>query len=154
MQLLELGDRGLVADLLVGDGPERVVVETAARLAPAVSLLGHRNDVEDLLRAADVFVLTSEQEAVPMSMLEAMAAELPLVATDVGGLRGVILPGENGWLVPVGDHAALAARLLELASDPARRTEMGSASARLVRERWDAEQMIDRYAELLVAGRS
>jgi L-malate glycosyltransferase len=143
-----------VIGLVVGDGPERVVVETAARLAPAVSLLGHRNDVEDLLRAADVFVLTSEQEAVPMSMLEAMAAELPLVATDVGGLRSVILSGENGWLVPVGDHAALAARLLELASDPARRMAMGAASARLVRERWDAEQMIDRYAELLVAGRS
>jgi glycosyltransferase involved in cell wall biosynthesis len=137
--------------VVVGDGPERSVVRAAADGRPGIYLLGHRDDVSELMRAADIFALASEHEALPMSILEAMAAGLPIVATDVGGIPGVVTHGENGLLVPPEDPAAMAARLVELASDSDLRLAMGSVSRRRQRESWDAGRMIERYAEFLLA---
>jgi glycosyltransferase involved in cell wall biosynthesis len=135
--------------LVVGDGPERASVQAAAQGEDAIRLLGHRDDVPELMQAADIFVLTSEYEAVPMAILEAMAAGLPVVATRVGDIPSVIDDGEHGWLVAPGDVDAIAARLVELAGDPQRRAALGAAAVRRHAERYDAETMIDRYAEFL-----
>jgi glycosyltransferase involved in cell wall biosynthesis len=135
--------------LIAGDGPDRSAVQTAIAGDAGVRLLGHRDDIAELLQAADLFVLASDFEAVPMAILEAMGAGLPILSTDVGGISQVVTTGESGLLVPPRDERALVAALLELAGDPALRARMGAAAARTHRERFDAATMIDRYAEIL-----
>lgn len=136
--------------LVAGDGPERAVVEAAASGDPGIHLLGQRSDIPSLMKAADIFVLTSEYEAVPMAIIEALAAGLPVVATDVGDVASVVTHGQTGWLVPPGDTAAIAARLVELAADRDLRATMGAAGRSRHRTAWDAEEMIDGYARFLV----
>ena len=107
--------------LVVGEGSERPAIEALARslrLGPdRLRLLGARGDVPDLLRAADVFVLSSKIEGLPLALLEAMAAGLPVVATAVGGVPEVVEHGVHGLLVPAGSPRELAAALETLASD-------------------------------------
>ena len=95
---------------------------------PGVELLGHRDDVAGLLAAADVVVLPSYGEGIPRILLEAAAAGLPLVATDVPGCREIVRHGENGILVPERDAVALADALQRLAQDPALRKRMSARS--------------------------
>jgi glycosyltransferase involved in cell wall biosynthesis len=114
--------------VLVGDGPQRGPVEraiAAAGITARVHLLGLRRDVPRLLRALDVFALSSRWEGLPRVVPQAMAAGLPVVATRVGAVEDAVLDGETGVLVAPGDPAALAARLLELARDPRRALVMG-----------------------------
>ena len=107
----------------------------ALGLGGRLQLLGDRADVPQLLRAADAFALSSRWEGLPLSVLEAMACRLPVVATAVPGTAEAVVPGETGTLVPVGDHEALGAGLLALAEDPARGRAMGEAGRlRLERE--------------------
>jgi glycosyltransferase involved in cell wall biosynthesis len=138
--------RGLVA----GDGPER---GRLARLASGsgVELLGVREDIPKLMATADAVALTSEAEALPMSVLEAMAAARPVIATDIGGTAEAVVQGETGLLVPAGDAEAAARALLELASDRERARRMGEAGRARQRELFDGERMIERY-ELALAG--
>jgi glycosyltransferase involved in cell wall biosynthesis len=145
-------NRNLIG-MIVGDGPERAAVEAAASGEPAIHFLGHRNDVPSLMKAADIFVLTSEYEALPMAILEALAAGLPVVTTSAGDVSSIVIHGVNGWLVPPSDTRAIASRLVELAAEPDARAAMGAAGRALHRSRWDAEEMIDRYAQLLVGRR-
>lgn len=115
---------------LVGDGRERPAVEAEiARLGLAglVEIDGVRDDVAEILAAAHVFVLSSRAEALPISVLEAMAAGLPVVASHVGGLPDMVLEGETGFLVPPGDSAALARAVARLLDDPALRVRLGAA---------------------------
>jgi glycosyltransferase involved in cell wall biosynthesis len=140
--------------LVAGDGPDRAAVEAAARGEDGVRLLGHRDDMPLLMHAADVFVLASQYEAVPMAILEAMAAGLPVLATDVGAISGVVLDGDTGLLVPVADPGAMAAALGRLAGDAGLRERMGAAGARRHVEQWHAERMIDGYARVLEELRS
>jgi glycosyltransferase involved in cell wall biosynthesis len=115
---------------IVGDGPERERVEDElARysLDRRVRLLGERGDVPELLADADVFLLASRSEGLPLSVIEAMAAGLPVVASDVGGLRELVRDGETGTLVPPGDPAALANALRPLVADRELRRCFGSA---------------------------
>ena len=135
--------------LVAGEGPERLAVHAASMGDPAIRLLGNRDDVPRLLKAADVFVLASRHEAVPMSILEAMAAGLPILATRVGGIPGVIEHGESGLLVAPGDVDAMAGGLATLAADPGLRASMGAQSALHHGERWTAESMVETYARLL-----
>ena len=116
-------------------GPER---ERLERLADGngVTLLGVRRDVLELIRAADAVCLPSEAEALPMSILEAMALERPVVATDVGGTAEQVVDGETGHLVPAGDPEPVRRALLALAADPERAREMGAAGRRRQRERF------------------
>jgi glycosyltransferase involved in cell wall biosynthesis len=135
--------------VIVGDGEERGAVENAAGENPGIRLLGHRDDVPRLLGAADVLVLTSAHEAVPMAILEGMAAGLPVLATSVGGVPELVAHGETGLLVAPGDVEALAEGLVCLAGDRERSEAMGRAARRRCGERWDAEAMIDGYQRVL-----
>jgi glycosyltransferase involved in cell wall biosynthesis len=120
-----------------GDGELRGEVEDAiARggLGGVVRLLGWRDDVPDLLAALDVFLLTSHFEGLPRAALQAIAAGVPVVATDTGGIAEIVVPGESGVLVRVGDTAAAAAAVLRLAADP----ELGRGLASAARARLDA----------------
>ena len=129
---------------MAGEGPERERLEQLAE-GSGVTLLGVRRDVLELIRAADAVCLPSEAEALPMSILEAMALERPVVATDVGGTAEQVVDGETGHLVPAGDADALRRALLALAADPARARELGAAGRRRQRERFSGEAMVDGY---------
>jgi glycosyltransferase involved in cell wall biosynthesis len=136
--------RGLVA----GDGPEAELVRREAGDG-AVRLLGARADVPDLMAAADGVCLTSEAEALPMALLEAMALARPVVATRVGGTPEAVLHGETGLLVEPGDEPGLAAALVELAADRERARRLGLAGRERQRERFDGEAMVDGYLAVL-----
>jgi glycosyltransferase involved in cell wall biosynthesis len=121
--------------LLVGDGPERAAVEAeiaALGLGASVELLGEREDVANLLAESQVFALATRSEGLPLSVLEAMASGLPVVASRVGGLPELVVEGETGLLVPPGDPAALARDLERLLADPAFRARLGAAGRRRV----------------------
>ena len=111
-------------------------------------LPGARNDVPRFIAAMDVFVLSSSMEGLPLAVLEAMAAGLPVVATAVGGLPNLIDDGKTGFLVPSGDENAMRARLRALRADPALARAVGERGRRLVRERYSREQMVRRYLSL------
>jgi len=116
---------------LVGTGPDEEVVRQRADelgLSSRVRFLGMREDVAELIAASQVYLLFSHWEGFPRSILEALRAGLPVVATDVGGVREAVLDGETGFLVPENDDRVAADRLRTLLSDPALRTRMGSAS--------------------------
>ncbi len=118
-----------VIGVIVGDGPLRARVEAdlATRaLGDRVRLLGLRHDVPDLLATFDVFVLSSRWEGLPRVLPQAMAAGLPIVATEVDGSGEAIVPGENGFLVPPAEPGALARHVLELVDDPASRARLGA----------------------------
>ena len=136
--------RGLVA----GEGPER---ERLAKLAAGtgVELVGVRSDVPTLMREAHAVALTSEAEALPMSILEAMTLARPVVATDVGGVREAVVDAETGFVVAPGDEQGVAQALLALAADPERAARMGAAGRRRQRERFDGDAMVEGYLEAL-----
>ena len=118
-----------------------------AGLQDRVHLVGLRRDVPELLRAFDVFALASHWEGLPRVFPQAMAAGLPIVATLVDGAPDVITPGENGWLVEVGDIAGMADRLGALAADPVIARRMGAAGRAKV-EKFSAQTMVEDLAEL------
>lgn len=137
--------------VLVGDGPERPTVEAVAResgVADKIRWLGTRHDVARLLPGADVFLLTSISEGIPLTVAEAMAAGLPVVATDVGGLAEMVAHGDTGFLAPVRDDAALAGLVLRLADDPDLRRRMGRAGRARAKERFDEPRMCADYGRL------
>lgn len=124
--------------LIAGEGAlEAALAGRVARLGLAgrVRLLGPREDVAELLEAADLFVLSSVREGLPVTLLEAMRAGRPSVVTSIGGCPEAVRDGETGRLVPVGDPGALAAAMTEMLRDPARRAAMGAAA----RARWSRE---------------
>jgi glycosyltransferase involved in cell wall biosynthesis len=134
----------------VGDGPQRAELESAiARegLEGRVHVAGLRRDVPELLRAFDVFALASHWEGLPRVFPQAMAAGLPIVATRVDGAPDAVVPGENGWLVEVGDIEGLATRLGALAADPAAARRMGEAGRERVDE-FCAGRMVGELAAL------
>jgi glycosyltransferase involved in cell wall biosynthesis len=126
--------------LVIGDGPDRGQLEAEIRdlgLDGDVRLLGERNDVPDLLAGADAFVLSSASEGMPISVLEAMASGLPVVATRVGGVPELVADGETGFLVPPGEPQALADALGRLLADRALRQRLGDAGLERVRRSFD-----------------
>lgn len=136
---------------IVGDGPDRAVVEQAIAQHGAsahVRLLGLRGDVPALLRASDVFVLSSRWEGLPYSILEAMATGLPVVASAVGGVPELVVGGETGHLVPAQDVRALRDALTDIAARPDRGRAMGEAGRDLARRRFSIERMQARYMAL------
>jgi glycosyltransferase involved in cell wall biosynthesis len=136
--------------VMVGDGPLRAEVEAAvasAGIADRVHLVGLRRDVPELLRAFDVFALASRYEGLPRVFPQAMAAGLPIVATHVDGAADVVVPGENGFLVEVGDLDGFARRLGDLAADRARARAMGERGRERVEE-FSAHRMVRQLEEL------
>jgi glycosyltransferase involved in cell wall biosynthesis len=146
---------------IVGDGPDRPAVEAevrAAGLEAVVELAGERHDVPGLLADADVFVLSTRSEGAPLSVLEAMAAGLPVIASAVGGVPEIVADGVTGLLVPAGDDAALAAALKQLLADATLRRRLGAAGRERVRLHFDLADLqrahLELYArELARAGR-
>lgn len=137
--------------VLVGDGPERPAIEAQIRglnLGDKVRLLGTRGDVARLLHGADAFLLTSTSEGIPLTVIEAMAAGLPVVATGVGGLREVVAEGTTGFLAPAKDDASLAGHLLRLASDAELRGRMGLAGRERAKRYFDEPRMAEDYGRL------
>ena len=113
-----------------------------------IHFLGTRHDVGDLLPGFDIFCLTSRREALPLSILEAMGAGLPIVSTDVGAIRDVVRDATDGFLVPNGDQRTLAERIGQLADDEALRQRMGSHGRARVAEHFTIETVVRRYEEL------
>ncbi|MBL7199911.1 MAG: glycosyltransferase [Anaerolineae bacterium] len=137
--------------LLVGDGPMRSQLEGRAKalgVADSIVFAGLRHDVPTILSLFDLFVLPSLWEGLPMAVLEAMAAGLPVVATAVGGTPEVVVDGVTGLLVPPGDPDALAEAIFRLLRDPDLRQRMGQAGRERVVERFSAERMVERTEQL------
>jgi glycosyltransferase involved in cell wall biosynthesis len=137
--------------VIVGEGRERgrLEAELAARsLDRRARLLGERDDVPELLSGADVFVLASRSEGLPLSVIEAMAAGLPVVASDVGGLRELVRDGETGVLVPPGDPAALADALRPLLIDHELRRRLGRAGRERAKALFDLSAFRRAHLEL------
>jgi glycosyltransferase involved in cell wall biosynthesis len=137
--------------VLVGEGPERGMVEDLVRqhdLTGHVRLLGLRSDVARLLHAADVFLLTSVSEGIPVTVLEAMAAGLPVVSTQVGGVGEIIEDGRTGLLASAGDDQRLAQKILYLADQADLRRQIGCQGRERVRALFSEEQMHASYVRL------
>lgn len=133
---------------IAGDGQERARLEelsASLNLQKHVRFLGMRDDVADLLNAADMFVLSSLSEGISLTLLEAMAAGLPVVATDVGGNREVVVDGETGLLVPKQDSDRLAHAILSLVRDPGRADQMGRAGRQRVEQTFDVRVVVETY---------
>jgi glycosyltransferase involved in cell wall biosynthesis len=131
--------------VLVGDGPDRAPVEAAIGrlgLAGRVVLTGVSPEVPRLLADAQVGALVSRQEGFPLTVLEAMRAGLPVVASDVGGVREAVEHGVTGLLVPRGDEAGLAAAFARLLCDASLRRALGAAGRKTWEERFTAAQMV------------
>jgi len=140
--------------LLVGDGPERPVVEAAARpLGERVVFTGTRLDARAIAGAADVVVIPSESEGLPLAALEALAASRPIVATAVRGLRELLDDGRTALLVPPGDAEALAAAVRRVLDDPDLARSLGEAGLQEA-ARYTENGMVEAYFRLYAgAGR-
>jgi glycosyltransferase involved in cell wall biosynthesis len=155
----ELLDRDVDARLcLVGDGPDRAHMERRAHelgIARRCLFVGYQDDVAPYYEAIDALLLPSVNEGTPVSVIEALAAGRPAVATRVGGVPDVVRDGVDGFLADVGDASTLADRLAELARDPERRAEMGREGREHVVQRYAVDRLVDDvdrlYRELLSA---
>ena len=137
--------------LLVGDGPLRNDFQRLAvdlRIVDRVKFLGVRRDVPDLLRASDIFALTSVSEAASLTLLEAMAAGLPVIVTDVGGNPEIVRHGCDGLLVARGDASGVAEALEQLLDHPERAAALGRSGRLRVQERYRLERTVDAYRKL------
>lgn len=134
-----------------GDGPllEAARAEAAALgVGEVVHFAGPRRDVPALLQALDLFLLPSRWEGFALSVLEAMAAGLPVVATAVTGADEAIAAGESGLIVPAGDTAAMAQAILEILADPARGRAFGARGRERIMQRFTRERMIGQLGQL------
>jgi glycosyltransferase involved in cell wall biosynthesis len=112
-----------------------------------VEFLGHRDQIESLYGAMDLFVLASHREGYPRAAMEAAAMGLPVIATDIRGCRQVVDVGRNGLLVPPCDSRALSTAIERIASDPVQRVEMGATSRAIAAERFDERAVVCRVFE-------
>jgi glycosyltransferase involved in cell wall biosynthesis len=142
--------------VLMGEGPLRPALAAQAAatgVGGSVRLVGYRTDARALLAAADVFVLCSRYEGMPLAVLEAMEAGLPVVATRAIGNDEVVEHGVTGTLVPAGDASELGAAITALLADPRRRASYGKAGRQRYLQHFTADRMVARtraqYQELL-----
>jgi glycosyltransferase involved in cell wall biosynthesis len=120
-----------------------------AGLGDRLRMLGYRQDVGAVLAAADIFVLPSYFEGLPMSVIEAMLTGLPVVASDIAGPREQVVPEVTGLLVPPRQVAPLAEALSRLAADPSLRASMGEAGRARALALFDEKRVVDRTLDLL-----
>jgi glycosyltransferase involved in cell wall biosynthesis len=134
--------------IFVGDGSERsaLAAAIARRGTPRVHLTGARDDAPRLLAALDLFALSSRIEGLPLALVEAMATALPIVATDVGGIREAT--GATAAIVPPNDEAALREAIEALRDDAPRRASMGAEARLRAQAVYDFERVVDRYLDL------
>ena len=137
--------------LVVGDGELRTALEATVRdngIGNVTQLLGTRRDVPRLLAAADACLLSSISEGIPLTLIEAMAARLPVVSTDVGGVAEVVVPEITGLLAPAGDDARLAEHLIQLDANRALAARLGRNGAVRAEDLFSFERMADGYARV------
>lgn len=142
---------------LVGEGPlleETMAYVVQQKLTHRIQFLGNRRDIPELLQQTDLFVLLSDWEGLPLSILEAMRTRLPIIATDVGGVSEAVKHGCNGFLLPKNDEDELVRKLTILLNDSVLRSEMGRESRRLFEENFTFFKMLtqteDLYEKLLM----
>jgi glycosyltransferase involved in cell wall biosynthesis len=142
-----LHDRGVAAALvMIGDGPDRAALELLAReleIDGTTRFVGFQYDIGSWLHAFDALLLTSRNEGTPVSVIEAMAAGRPVVATRVGGVPDVVTDGVDGYLVAPGDMQSAADRLGILAADPALRRRMGAAGRERAGRRYRVQRLVE-----------
>jgi len=134
--------------VLAGDGPVRAGVERIAadhRIDDDVLFLGEQQELVPLLSVSDVFLLPSAQESFGLAALEAMACEVPVVASNVGGLPEIIDDGVTGYLCPLDDLEGMAARAVSVLTTPSRHQAMANAAAALVRSRYCTDMIVPMY---------
>lgn len=137
--------------IIVGDGPERKALESQIErlsLQNQVWLAGDRDDIPDMLRTMDVFVLPSLGEGISNTILEAMASGLPVIATAVGGNPELVKKHQTGLLFPAGDSTALANAITRLIDDQALRLQMGQAAVAHIRQNFDWQRTVESYLAL------
>ena len=137
--------------VIVGDGAIRQELEAYAHtlnIAAVVFFLGDRADVPELLAGLDVFVLSSDNEGYSLALLEAAAASLPLVATDVGGNADIVQPGKNGLIVPSNNSVALAEALMRVLADAEQANAMGEQARAWVEQNGSVQAMANAYERL------
>lgn len=138
--------------LIVGDGDRRSELEkTAAELglSQSVRFVGTRSDIPQILATLDIFLLTSKMEANPVSIMEAMAMERPVVAFDVGSVHQTVLNRETGILVPPGDVQQMAAEVINLIHHPETAAKLGQAARANVIESWSVDTMVHGYERMI-----
>lgn len=139
--------------VLVGGGTTEYEAELLAQierngLSTRIELLGVRYDIPKLMQGFDGFILASRKEAFGTVLVEAMATELPVIATRSGGPEDIVVPGETGWLVNSGDHRALADAMIALLSDPQKAQQYGKAGLVRARTLFSREKMVEEYQNL------
>jgi glycosyltransferase involved in cell wall biosynthesis len=141
-----------VHGVIAGGGEEEPIRSLAGLrgIASYIHLLGHRDDVLELMYGADVFVLSSIDEGLPNVVLEAMSVGTPIVAADAGGTREIIADGQDGFVVPVKDAAALAGRIAQLLNNKSLRDRIGSAGNAAARSRFSIASMVRKVEELFL----
>ncbi|MGQ9503345.1 MAG: glycosyltransferase [Thermogutta sp.] len=138
--------------LIVGDGPEETRIRHRVKqsaIRERFRLLGYRRDIPNLLAAADIFLLSSVSEGLPVTILEAMAAALPIVATDVGDVSKAVADGTTGFLVPPRHPEALAKALERLCASPQLRRQFGQAGRDLLMAQFTEKMMHTAYRKLI-----
>lgn len=138
--------------IIVGDGPMRPDIETEMaelQIQDRVHLLGTRHDTPQIVASLDVFLLTSHNEASPVSILEALACETPVVSNDVGSIAESVVHGETGYLVQNADVQVAAKYVSDLLADPDQRKQMGAAGRKLVLRSGSLQAMTDGYQNLV-----
>jgi glycosyltransferase involved in cell wall biosynthesis len=136
--------------LIIGDGPQRWRLERYARqvgCGDSIHFLGERHDVPRILPHLYALWMGSGYEGQSNAILEAMAAGLPVVATDIPGNRELVVPGETGYLVPVGDRANLARKMQTLLNDHELAARLGAAGRARIEREFSVEQMVARHAD-------
>jgi len=139
--------------VIIGDGPERDAIENVANelgIADRIHLLGTRHDTDKLVAALDIFTLCSLNEASPVSILEALACQVPVVATDVGSVGESIIDGQTGFLIQSEDVQAMADRVSKLLAAPERRRSMGKSGRQLVLKTGSLDSMVDGYQQMAI----
>ena len=135
---------------MVGDGPERGRAEWLAHdygLDERVRFLGKRDNIDELIGASDLLLLPSQNESFGLVALEAMACEVPVVVSKVGGLPEVVTDGREGFLVDPKDIDGMAQRSIEILSDDALRREMGRNGRQTARARFCSDEIVRRYED-------
>ncbi len=140
-----------VVFLVVGDGPLKKDLENLSmslNLMGKIFFVGNRMDIDSIMDISDVFVLASLTEGLPLTVLEALQAQCPVVATEVGGIPEVIENGRNGLLVKAKSVSALSTAIKDLLSNPERSKYMGSQSGEILKERFSVDKMVKKTEEV------
>lgn len=136
---------------IIGEGPEAENIRSTIeklRLENCITMMGLRKDVPKLLLGADLFLLSSVSEGIPLTIIEAMGASLSVVSTNAGGVHEVVRPEKTGLLAPIGDHVQLAEQIMKLIERPDLRRQMGQRGHELAHQKFSEPKMLQQYDQL------